>query len=388
MASAQPRPGPGSIRQTNNPAYGPEPVFETGFETGLVTGIETGPASHPQSSASPFKSSPFNESIAAPIANPLSGPLAEPFPDRLIRRHRSASHRLSLRTLYILPSGFGWLWLLSCGVLFILGVQGSSQGALLLAYLGLGLFLLAPYLTQFNLQGLELRCGSPAPGFAGDVLPYPVQATSRDQRLALGARFRRCEADLGWSGCLEPGQQWLAVPWRPSQRGLQRPGRLRLQSSAPLGLFVCWTLWDPPAPQLIYPARRPGPVLELDRPQTRERHQAEAGDDDRAGGSDHWRELTPHRPEEGLARLAWKQLARSGERYGKRFADPQPRPHLLAPDPALPREQALEHLSARIWQLAASGESYGLVLASQTIPAGAGSAQLERCLTALALAPP
>ena len=86
--------------------------------------------------------------------------------------------------------------------------------------------------------------------------------------------------------------------------------------------------------------------------------------------------------------MAWKQLARSGERYGKRFADPQPRPHLLAPDPALPREQALEHLSARIWQLAASGESYGLVLASQTIPAGAGSAQLERCLTALALAPP
>ena len=112
------------------------------------------------------------------------------------------------------------------------------------------------------------------------------------------------------------------------------------------------------------------------------------GDGCLSSATEHWRELTPHRPEEGLARLAWKQLARSGERYGKRFADPQPRPHLLAPDPALPREQALEHLSARIWQLAASGESYGLVLASQTIPAGAGSAQLERCLTALALAPP
>ena len=111
--------------------------------------------------------------------------MREPFPDRLIRRHRGASHRLGLRTLYILPSGFGWLWLLSCGVLFILGVQGSSHGALLLAYLGLGLFLLAPYLTQFNLQGLELRCGSPAPGFAGEVLPYPVQTSSRDQRLAL-----------------------------------------------------------------------------------------------------------------------------------------------------------------------------------------------------------
>ena len=113
-------------------------------------------------------------------------------------------------------------------------------------------------------------------------------------------------------------------------------------------------------------------MLELDRPQTRERHPAEAGADDQAGGSDHWRELTPHRPEEGLARLAWKQLARSGERYGKRFADPQPRPHLLAPDPALPREQALEHLSARIWQLAASGESYGLVQAAPGLVLVAG----------------
>ena len=328
------------------------------------------------------------EPIPSAIPRALAKPPREPFADRLIRRHHSANHRLGLRSLYILPSGFGWLWLLSCAVLFILGVQGSSAGALLLAYLGLGLVLLAPYLTQFNLQGLELGCGHPAPGFAGEVLPYPVRATSRDQRLALGVRFRRSEGDLGWSGNLEPGQQWLAVPWRPSQRGLQSPGRLRLQSSAPLGLFVCWTLWDPPARQLVYPARRPGPVLELDRPQALERDQAPNGADDQAGGSEHWRELTPHRPEEGLARLAWKQLARSGERYGKRFADPQPRPNLLAPDPSLPREQALEHLSARIWQLAASGEPYGLVLGDQTVPAAAGAAQLDRCLAALALAPP
>jgi uncharacterized protein (DUF58 family) len=129
-------------------------------------------------------------------------------------------------------------------------------------------------------------------------------------------------------------------------------------------------------------------VLELERPQVQEQDLAPDGVDDQAGGSEHWCELGPHRPEEGLARLAWKQLARSGERYAKRFADPQPRTHLLAPDPALPREQALAHLCARICQLAASGESYGLVLGSQTIPGGNGAAQLERCLAALALAPP
>ena len=334
-----------------------------------------------------FRGSPADP-ISTAIAESVPEPATEPFPDRLIRRHSSPCHRLGLRTLYILPSGFGWLWLLSCGVLFVLGVQGSSHGTLLLAYLELGLFLLAPYLTQFNLQGLELRCGQPAPGFADELLTYPVQTNSPDRRQALICRFRGSDPNLAWSGTLEPGQQWLAIPWRPGQRGLHSPGRLRLQSSAPLGLFLCWTLWDPPTPQLIYPARRPGPVLVLAQTETSERSPCESGLDDQVDGSDHWRELSPHRPEEGLSRLAWKHLARRGERLSKRFGDLQPRPQLLAPDPSVPRDQALEHLSARIWQLAAQGERYGLVLGNQTIPPDQGPAQLERCLTALALAPP
>ena len=70
---------------------------------------------------------PIPELLPQPFPEPLlEEPLREPFPDRLIRRQRRASHRLGLRTLYILPSGFGWLWLLSCGVLFILGVQAPE----------------------------------------------------------------------------------------------------------------------------------------------------------------------------------------------------------------------------------------------------------------------
>ena len=36
----------------------------------------------------------------------------DPWPDRLIRPGCSHSVRLGLSNLYILPSGFGWLWLL------------------------------------------------------------------------------------------------------------------------------------------------------------------------------------------------------------------------------------------------------------------------------------
>ena len=60
----------------------------------------------------------------------------DPWPDRLIRPGCSHSVRLGLSNLYILPSGFGWLWLLGCAALYWMGIGGSSGGALLLAYGG------------------------------------------------------------------------------------------------------------------------------------------------------------------------------------------------------------------------------------------------------------
>ena len=307
----------------------------------------------------------------------------DPFPDRVIRPRRSAELQLGLRNLYILPTGFGWLWLLCCGVLYLLAINGGSNGALLLAYGGVGLFLLAPYLTQFNLQGLELRCGTPEPGFAGERLPYPLLASSNQERLQLRASFRG-EA-TPWSGSLQAGRQALAVPWQPGRRGLLRPGRLRLEATAPLGLFVCWTLWEPAAAQLIYPARRQGSVGRQ-APAAQQRLHG-GGQQERTDGGEHWHDLAPHRPEDGVHRIAWKQLARSGTRLSKRFSDPAPEPELLSPDPSLPWEQALEHLCARCLQLATCGATFGLVLEARRIEPGCGDGQLRRCLEALALAP-
>jgi uncharacterized protein (DUF58 family) len=104
-------------------------------------------------------------------------------------------------------------------------------------------------------------------------------------------------------------------------------------------------------------------------------------------GLEEWSDLTPHRAEEGNARIAWKQLARSGRRLSKRFSDPQPRAELLCPDPAIPWERALEHLCDHCLRLAAAGIPFGLVLAGRRLDPASGEPQLRRCLEALALAP-
>lgn len=298
-----------------------------------------------------------------------------------VRPQQGERLRLGLRNLYIVPTRFGWSWLAGLLLLQVVGIQLQSNGPLLLSFLMLGLFLLALHLTHFNLQGLELAVAAPQPGFAGTPLAYPLllRCQSRCEGLQLGFDSGSFAAPQ----VFERGDHALAVPWRPQARGLQLPGCLRLQTTAPLGLFVCWTRWRPAAAQLVWPAPVAGPVRLLEQPRPPAAPlQASAGE--RPEGSEDWRDLQPHRPEDGASRLAWKLLAQGRGRYAKRFADPSEREPLLALDPAVPFERGLEHLSERICRLHARGLAYGLVLGEQRIPPGRGPAQRQRALTALA----
>lgn len=290
---------------------------------------------------------------------------------------------LGLRNLYILPTRFGWLWLAATLLLYVVGLQTLRNGPLLLSFLMLAVLLLSLLLTQFNLQGLELHCGVPAPGFAGQRLHYPLQAISRIPREAI--RLQVAGESAGPPQRIAAGTSTLALPWSPGRRGWQPPGRLLLSTTAPLGLFICWTRWDPPTPQLIYPARIPGPVgLAAGAPADA----AEAAaSDSRTEGSDAWHDLRPHRAEDGQTRLAWKALAQGRGRLNKVFHDPGREPRQLSPAPGVNRERALQHLSARIWQCCQRGEAYGLTLAHCRIAPGQGRQHRDRCLQALALAP-
>ena len=291
--------------------------------------------------------------------------------------------RLGLRNLYIVPTRFGWLWLAGLLLLQVVGIQMQSNGPLLLSFLMLGLVLLALHLTHFNLQGLQLASGDPQPGHAGSPLAYPLRLHCPGR--CEGLRLRFGQEPLGPVLVLAAGEHRLNVPWTPRRRGLQRPGILRLQTTAPLGLFICWSRWEPTVPQLVVPARQPGPVRLL--------HQASEGEPsaptrvEPQAGSDEWRDLSPHRPEDGSSRVAWKLLAQGRGRYAKRFSDPSEPSPLLAPDPTVPFERALEHLSEQICRLHSRGASYGLVLGGERIPPGRGLAQRQRALALLARCP-
>lgn len=306
---------------------------------------------------------------------------ARRWPEAFGRLQQGDGLRLHLRNLYIVPTRFGGLWLAGAALLQVVGIQTQRNGPLLLSFLLLALLLLAMHLTHANLQGLELRCAAPAPGFADAPLSYPLLLHSDSWRE--GIELRLGDGPPSPPLRLRAGSNPLLLEWNCRRRGFQTPAALLIRSTAPLGLFVCWSRWQPPVPQLVIPARRRGPVALAASPLPK----PTAGPTAAASGEgiDHWHDLRPQRPEDSQSRLAWKALAQGRGRLTKQFQADAHQPPWLTLAAQVPHEQALEHLSAAVWQRSRAGERFGLLLPDQPIPPGQGKEHRERCLRALAL---
>ncbi len=293
---------------------------------------------------------------------------------------------LGHRNLYILPSSFGGLWLLSCIVLYLIGINGGSNSPVLLAFLMAGLLLISLFLTHFNLQGLKLEVLPQRLGFADQDQVYAIKTISKTWRPSIKWRWLQPGAPEQQLQHIRPGHQRLELLWHTHQRGLHLPGRLLIHTTAPLGLFRCWCYWEPPEPIWVAPARQRGPV-QLFASDNNKAAQLNSATNKRSG-SELFEELRPWRPEEGLQRVDWKARARGRGWVAKRFSDIGSSELWIGPAQQLPFEIALEHLCDRLCQETAAGNAVGLRLPNNTqLPPANGHQHLEHCLRALAQLP-
>jgi len=319
-----------------------------------------------------------------PFANSLLGNF-DRWKERLQRRLSGTGDRLLLRhhNIYILPTAFGVMWLPVIAITYVLGIQTQSNGPVLLALLLLALLLFSPFLTYRNIVDLELRCLEPVPGFADQSILVPIIICSADSRQAIKLRWLNRGQPLS-SQQIEQfpaGSKQLVLPWQPPGRGQYLPGRLLIHTTSPLGLFCCFSYWQPPVHLFVAPACLPGPVQELQQPMGTHYGLAEAV----AEGSDEFQDLTPLRPEAGLQRVSWKTVARGQGWYSKRFTCEKPVATWLSPVSGLPLERALEHVCERLCQGLAKGEQLGLLLPGGCeIHPGEGELHRRECLRALA----
>lgn len=330
---------------------------------------------------------------ATPLPPPTSGLLAA-WRARVrrwfvARLRASDTVTLTQRTVYILPTRAGLMLGATLAVLLIASINYQLNLGYLLTFLLAGSALAAMHVGHANLRGLTLHLLPTAEAFALSPLPLEVQLSESQgrERQAIAVRvldeLPRAAADDPWVWTDVParGSVRVHLAWRASHRGRVRPPALSAQTHYPLGIFRVWTVWQPAAPLLVYPAPEAhAPPL----PAGQATDGVPLAGSQRGGaefdGVRAWRRGDP------LRNVVWKKWARSGELVSRDHASPQSFELWL--EPALTglsdREAMLSRLCA--WVLAADRADllYGLRLDAVEIAPGRGPVHRRACLEALA----
>lgn len=286
---------------------------------------------------------------------------------------------LHRRRIYVLPSAFGVAFAVLLAVMLLGALNYSNNPALLLTCVLASAAWMSLFAGFRTLAGLELERVDAEPCHAGDALGLEFAFTAGARaRAHLQLRLGDAHAAFAMAAG-EPVRVTVRVPTR--RRGWLAPGRMKVWTTQPLGLFTVWSWLNPDAGVLVYPTiEQPSPPLPDGAGEQGLRHRP---------GGDEYAGLRDYRHGDPLRRIAWKASARLDAL--------RVREHEVAVGHALRFDYdaitGLDH-EARIRRLAAwvlAGEatarSYTLVTPQESIGPGLGSVHRHACLRALALLP-
>ena len=287
-----------------------------------------------------------------------------------------ALHR---RRIYVLPSAFGVAFAALLAVMLLGALNYSNNPALLLTCVLAAAAWMSLFAGFRTLAGLELESLEAGICHAGDPLDLQlVFAAGPRARAHLQVRLGDAHAAFA----TRPGEMTrvgLRVPSR--RRGWLAPGRMKLWTTQPLGLFTVWSWLHPDAGLLIYPAiEQPPPPFPPSAGGQGQRHVA---------GGDEYAGLRDYRHGDPLRRIAWKASARL-DTWRVREHEVVVG-HALCFDydaiAGLDHEARIRRLTAWVLAAEAMAHSYTLVIPQESIGPGLGSQHRHACLRALALLP-
>jgi uncharacterized protein (DUF58 family) len=290
--------------------------------------------------------------------------------------------RLQARRLYILPTRAGYSAGLLLFVMLVAGLNYTNSLALLLTFVLAGFVLVGMHECQRTLQGLELTHVHVADCYAGrtGLLELRLANGARTPRRALTVRAAPEPAthfDLAAGA-----QLTVQLAHRCAWRGRHRIGRLELTSTAPFGLFRCWTWLHLPLEVIVYPhplGTRPLPPAATGRTALLAASVA--------AGEDEWASLRAYQQGDSPRSIAWKTVARGGPFMVGQYAGAAGSDYRLsfAGLDSLDLEARLSQLCAWAEECARRGAACELDLPGARVPLGRGPQHHTRLLRALAL---
>ncbi|WP_170246305.1 DUF58 domain-containing protein [Colwellia hornerae] len=296
----------------------------------------------------------------------------------------ASEHKLSNRNIFIMPTRFGFVYLIFVVLLFLLATNYQNNVIMLLSYLMASVFITTMMQSFFNLSGIVLSADKTAQGHAKANIAFPIKISSANKRFAVNFGFD--DQTVFHLAQSETKEQTVYVRCSYQTRGVYTPGRLKVSSEFSLGLFISWTRIDFDQQCTVYPQ-----AISLSH------RQSDLSDSEQDNlflakskpGVDDFFELKAYLPGEPLSRIAWKQYARGQGRLTKHYHQQQgTRCWLKLNDmPNHGLEKQLEYLCFLVSEYHRSEQVFGLDLATEKIQPGQGELHCKQCLMALAIYP-
>lgn len=285
---------------------------------------------------------------------------------------------LHRRRIYVLPTGFGVALALLLAVMLIGALNYSNNPALLLTCVFGAAAWMSLFVTFRTLAGLELVSVRAHEAYAGQPVEIECRfAGEQRTRPSLRARWSGVETAFSLHAAAAPVVS-LHLP--TERRGWLTPGRLRLWTEQPFGMFTVWSWLNPDVSVLVYPA------LE-ETPPALPQHNGLQGARLLAGNGDEYSGLRDYHVGDPPRHIAWKASARHDKllvRENEMTVGDD-----LELDYAsiigLDRESRIRRLSAWVNMADAAMATYVLSLPNERLGPGVGPQHRHACLRALAL---
>lgn len=302
--------------------------------------------------------------------------------DRWLRRRTRLDLPLTLgyRQIFILPTRFGWMLGILMGAMLIGSLNFNNNLGLLTTFIVAATAINSMLLAYRNLNGLRLRHGVARPVHAGQNAAWRLAVINAEPRDRFGLELAAAEGSSRFDVPAATSRE-VGVELPATHRGWHLPGRLRMQTTQPLGLFRAWSWIEPATPYLVWPrpAAHAPPLPEGGEARRGQRSQArEEGEDFHS--LRRWREGDP------IHRIAWKASQRHQTLLSRQFRRERSREVVLALDRAPGRglEERISILTAWILRADRENRPWSLELGGEPIGPDRGEAHKHACLRALA----
>ncbi|QXP45002.1 DUF58 domain-containing protein [Shewanella eurypsychrophilus] len=292
---------------------------------------------------------------------------------------------LAHKSIFILPTGFGLLWIGLCLLLFLLGTNYQNNLVIGLSFLLISLFNTCIIYSYKNLAGLTMSSIPPPQAYAGETLVFPIALSSRHVQYEVLLSYPNNQTNV--INTIEKEPKTSLVSYKNQHRGRISPARIKVESRYPLGLCRTWSHIDLDNQMIVFahPIESHSELSSLEsdditNPSDRGSH---------VPGVDEFKGLRQHIFGESLRQVAWKQLAQGRGMLSKEFQQPQGQPIWLTLDNLTAKdiEERISKLTWSVDRLSERGQIFGLAIGQHKITPSQGEQHRVHCLQTLALIP-